>query len=142
MARCHGWSWRAARSPEISGSQAEPPGCQVMLGKHPTDVISENQGKGRGPASNHLFLLSFSKKKKEKNFFFLMKRGGWGRLITLPTSLMVPRRGHGLPSRSTGEMPVSFRWGVPWGEHAPAGTRVTWGLSHSITPLTAPWRLL
>lgn len=34
-----------------------------MLGKHPTDVISENQGKGKGLASNHLFLLSFRKKK-------------------------------------------------------------------------------
>lgn len=32
--------------------------------------------------------------------------------------------------------------GVSPGEACPAGTRVTWGLSHSITPLTAPWRLL
>lgn len=32
--------------------------------------------------------------------------------------------------------------GVSPGKACPAGTRVTWGLSHSITPLTAPWRLL
>lgn len=44
-------------------SQAEPPGCQVMLGKQPADVISKSRvcvcggGTGGGTASNHLFLL-------------------------------------------------------------------------------------
>lgn len=117
-----------------SGRAARLPGYAWQ-----TDVISENPGKGKGPASNHLFVLSFSKKKKKKSFF-LMKLGGWGRLITLPTWLMVPRRGCGPPSRSSGDAYV-FQMGCPLGRTCPAGTRVTWGLSHSITHLTAPWRL-
>lgn len=46
-----------------------------MLGKQPTDVISENQGEGKGTASNHLFLLSFFPLAK---CFFLVKQGGRG----------------------------------------------------------------
>jgi hypothetical protein len=34
-----------------------------MLGKQRTDVISQNQGKEKGTALNHLFLLVFSSSK-------------------------------------------------------------------------------
>lgn len=48
-----------------------------------------------------------------------MKCGGWGRLITLPTWLMVPRRGHGPPSRSTGDA-YELQMGYPPGENMPS----------------------
>lgn len=73
--------------------------ARLCLANTPLMSFQKARGRGRAPLQIICFSFLFSKKK----FFFLMKRGGWGRLITLPTSLMVPRRGCGPPSRGTGE---------------------------------------
>lgn len=105
----HGTSpWHAATAGagELHGPQKSQAvrqsrqAARLYLAITPLMSFQKTRGRERAPASNHLFLFSFSKKEKK---ILPSETWGLGGLITLPTLLMVPRRGHGPPSRSAGE---------------------------------------